>query len=224
MNRKHRLFTMLATPAGAIKATAALLVMFVALAGCVEHGGQVADADVLTADESLLRSIEEEYGVLNEDGTLHSISDSDASMAWDLTKRGERWTVEDVRRNPDEALRVDQELALKWTREHLARLEGPRPPPASEHVFGPTLAEEVAGAKHQIRFITNWFESERQDRLPPAEQLDEAEKYLAELKGPSPPSYPYLWSWDGTLEDEITTVEERVEWLRRAVQNEGGVR
>ena len=211
---------------GVLKATAALLVTFNALAGCAEeHGGKVADVDVLTADERLLQSIEEEYGVADEYGRIVSFSDSDAAMAWSLASRGERWTVEDVRRNRPEARRLDQELTLEWTRGYLVELEGPRPPSASKYIFGTTLAEEVTGAKNQIGYITNSYERKRQSQLSAAEQLEEARKYLEELRGSSPPSYPYLWGGAGdTLEGEIARVNTRIEGLQKRVLNEGEVR
>ena len=215
--RKHR---------RGIKAIPALLLIFVALAGCAveEHGGQVTDVDVLTADESLLQSIEEDYGVADENGRIVSFSDPDAVMAWSLTSRGARWTVEDVRRDRPEARRIDKGLTLEWTREYLARLEGPGVPPASKYIFGTTLAEEVAGAKNQIGYITNSYERKRQYQLSAAEQLEEARKYLRKLKGSSPPSYPYLWGGAGdTLEGEIARVETKIESLRNQV-NGGEVR
>ncbi len=196
------------------------LLLFVALAGCAdEHGGQIASDDVLTVDEELLESIREEYGVADEFGNV-SLS-GDAALASSLIRLGHRWTVEDVRRDRAEAERLDSDLTLEWTREYLAKLEGPRPPPASKYIFGATLAEEVAGAKNQLGYMANDRERQRLGRLPAAEQLQEAEKHLAKLKGPSPPSYPYLWSGAGnTLEDETAFVEKLIEGLRLQVSYE----
>lgn len=198
--------------------TLTTVLLTVALAGCADgYSGQVATDTVLT-DEQLLKSIEEEYGEFDEQGRLLGLS-GDASLAHSLTSSGHRWTVEDVKRNRPEARRLDRELMLEWTREHLGwleGLEGPGPPPGSSFLWGSTLAEEVAAAKTQIGNLTNSLEKERQLQLPPAEQLEEARKYLAELNGPSPPSGPYLWGppWE-TLEGEIAWVEGMIEGLQR---------
>ncbi len=203
--------------------TLATLLLAVALAACADgYSGQLVDDTVLTADEQLLQSIEEEYGTFDENGGF-SLS-GDASLAHSLTSRGHRWTVEDVKRNRPEARRLKRELTLAWTREYLAKMEGSNPPPASEYNFGTTsLAEEVARAKIQIGFVTNAIERTRLEQLPAAEQLREASKHLAKLKGPSPPSYPYLWSGAGdTLEDEIAFAEMMIEALRVQVSYESG--
>lgn len=179
------------------------------------------DADsVLTADEELMRSIREEYGEFDEQGRFSGLS-GDAALAHSLIRSGHRWTVEDVRRNRAEAKRLNYELTLKWTREYLAKLEGPRPPHPSKFSWGTTLAEEVTGARNQLGYMTNDLERQRLRRLPLAEQLREAEKHLAKLKGPSPPPYPYLWSGAGdTLEEEIAWVKVMIEGLRGQIAYE----
>ena len=186
--------------------TLAMVLTIGAAWACDSSGGPEATA-VETATKSaeeLAQEILEEYGQRHENGWTIS---GDANVAYSLNMFGIPMTVEDIERmGRDEARRMERELSRNWTRDYLKRLAGPNPPPSSELLYGPTLANEIASMEEQLRTQEHSIEHYRLADLSREERLREHGAYLVQLKGPDPPSYPYLYG-HSTLDDEIAWME-----------------
>ena len=185
--------------------TLAMMLTIGAAWACESSGGPEATAveSATKSAEELAQEILEEYGQRHESGWTIS---GDANVAYTLNMFGIPTTVEDIERmGSDEARRMERELSRDWTRDYLKRLAGPNPPPSSEYLYGPTLADEIASMEEQLAHQEHSIEHDRLAHLSPEERLTAHRAYLTKLRGPDPSSYPYLYG-QPTLEDEIAWV------------------
>lgn len=206
--------------------TLAMMLTIGAAWACESSGGPEATAveSATKSAEELAQEILEEYGQPHEGGWTIT---GDASLARSLNLFGIPTTVEDIERmGRAAAQRMARDLRRDWTRDYLKRLTGPNPPPSSEYLYGPTLADEIASMEEQLAYQENSIEHDRLAQLSPEERLNEHREYLAKLKGPDPPPYPYLYGHQ-TLEDEIAFMEiivngrERLDTKPTSSQEEG---